>query len=216
MSADRGKRISVVLVDDQTMLLEALVRSFGGDPDIALAGTATDAASALEVIGEKRPDVVVLDVDLGAGGSGYEVLRALRAKSPAPRVVMVSMFENPIYRNRAFNLGADAYATKGVRFATLRALVLDDRSGAAPEDAGKYWRPAPAASAGGARETLPALSDRERLVVRGIALGETEKSIGMEHGMSVSSVSTYLKRAMRKLGAATRADLLRLVSPSHF
>ena len=220
MRSAPDRRKTLVLVDDQTMLLDVLAQSFAGDPDIELVGTAGDVDSALALVREKRPDLVALDMDLGGGGSGFEILRVLRSSSvsstsSAARVVMVSMFDNPLYRNRAFNLGADAYATKGVRFSTMRSLLLDDASAAAPEDVGKYWRPPRGYAGGGGRDALPGLSERERLVVREIAGGATEKQIGIENGMAVSSVSTYLKRAMRKLGAATRSDLLRLFSPSH-
>ena len=240
------------------MLLDVLERQFAADAALELVGIAKEASEAISLAESLRPDIVMLDVDLGGSTSGFDVLRALRARntvesgkckvesekapstshfplstsreaaSPstshvplststrgsaaaAPRVVMVSMFDNSMYRNRAFELGADAYATKGIRFATLRALLLDDRSYAVPEaDRGKFWRNAPEVVAGEASSPLLTLSERERAVVREILSGAYEKEVAVRLGISVATVSTYLRRAMDKLGVSSRAELLRL------
>lgn len=210
-AADPRRRLLVV--DDQVMLLDVIERQFDGDPELALAGVAKESSEAVSMAASLRPDVVMLDIDLGGEESGFDVLRSLRAEPPSGRplrIVMVSMFDNPMYRNRAFELGADAYATKGVRFGTIRALLLDDRSYEPPEgDRGKFWRNSPEVAAGLAASPLQSLSERERSVVREVVGGAYEKEIADRLGISVSSVNTFLRRAMAKLGVATRAELLR-------
>ena len=208
----QSKKRSLLVVDDQVMLLDVMERQFEGDPDIELAGSAAEASEALRFVRERKPDIVMLDVDLGGGDSGFDVLQALRAlPGGGPRVVMVSMFENPMYRNRAFNLGADAYVTKGVRFRTMRSVLLDDRAYEVPEgDRGKFWRNSPEAVAQPGSDPFQALSERESAIVREVVRGLSEKEIAADLGVTVSTVSTYLRRAMAKLGVATRAELLRL------
>ena len=218
-----GKRVPVrrrlLLVDDQTMLLDVLSRQFAQDPALELVGIASDAPSAVEKAAALRPDVVMLDIDLGGSASGFDVLKSMRQimrpreGAARSRVVMGSMFDNLMYRNRAFELEADAYATKGVRFETLRSLLLDDRSFAVPAgDRGKFWRNDPAVAAGVAKSPLSSLSERERAVVGKIVGGAQEKEVSSLLGISVSSVGTYLRRAMGKLGVATRAELMRFHS----
>ena len=218
-AAGRAARKTLLVVDDQVVLLDVLGRQFEDDPAFYRVVTASSATDALEKAAELRPDIVMLDIDLGGAASGFDVLRAVRSDRPpsrggSPRVVMVSMFDNPMYRNRAFELGADAYATKGIRFDTLRALLLDDRDVPVPdEDRGKFWRNAAAVAAGEEASPLPSLSDRERAVVREILSGAYEKEVASRLGISVSSVNTFLRRAMAKLGVATRAELHRLRHP---
>ena len=231
------KRKRLIVVDDQVMLLDVIERQFADDPDLELVGVAKEAGEAVSMAETRSPDVIMLDIDLGGGESGFDVLRVLRGRNtvasgngksekapstshvprspatavPAPRVVMVSMFDNPMYRNRAFEFGADAYATKGIRFATLRALLLDDRSYEVPEaDRGKFWRNAPEVVAGEASSPLLTLSERERAVMREILGGAYEKEVADRLGITVASVSTYLRRAMAKLGVSSRPELLRL------
>lgn len=210
-TAKRKPKKNLLIVDDQVMLLDVMERQFEGDPDIELAGSAAEASEALRFVREKRPDIVMLDVDLGGGDSGFDVLQALRAlPGGGPRIVMVSMFENPMYRNRAFNLGADAYVTKGVRFRTMRSVLLDDRSYEVPEgDRGKFWRNSPEAVARPGSDPFQSLSERENAIVREVVRGLSEKEIASDLGVTVSTVSTYLRRAMAKLGVSTRAELLR-------
>jgi len=207
----KPKKKKLLIVDDQVMMLDVMERQFEGDPDVELAGTAAEASEALRLAAEKKPDVVMLDIDLGGGDSGFDVLQALRAApGGGPRIVMASMFENTMYRNRAFNLGADAYVTKGVRFKTLRSVLLDDRDYVVPEgDKGKFWRNSPEAAARPGSDPFQSLSDRETAIVREVVRGLSEKEIAADLGVTVSTVSTYLRRAMAKLGVSTRAELLR-------
>ncbi len=203
-------RKRLLLVDDQMMLLDVMERQFQDDEAFEVVGVAASAPEAIRLAKELSPDVVMLDIDLGGGESGFDVLAALRAIPGAgPRVVMASMFDNPLYRTRAFRLGADAYVTKGVRFQTLRALLLDDRAYEAPAaDADKFWRNAEymvSASGGGEYQ---ALSERERAIVREIVAGLPEKAVAADLGISVAAVNTYRHRAMKKLGATSRSDLL--------
>lgn len=205
------------VLDDQVMLLDAIERILADDPAIELVGTASEATEAISAMTTLCPDAVMLDIDLGGELSGFDVLRVLKSPTanfgvPArPRVVVTSMFDNPMYRNRAFELGADAYASKGLRFATVRALLLDDLDYKPPEtDQGRFWRNSSEVLSGAIRSPLLTLSARERAVVRGVASGRLEKEIADSLGVSVSSVNTFLRRAMTKLKVQTRAELLRL------
>jgi len=197
----KPKPLRVLLVDDHAMLLDVMRRQFDGDAAFEVVGTASTVEDACAAVAERRPDVVLLDIEIGAQ-SGLDAISIMRRAKPDLRVVMLSMFNQAICRDRAFALGAEAYVTKGARFDALRALLLGEPAGAA--EAGLVWR------CGSTRiSSRLSLTQRELQVVRGLAGGKREKEIADDLDISVSSVGTYLSRAMLKTGVTTRAKLFR-------
>lgn len=198
-----GRRLKILLVDDHAMLRDTLQRQFQADPAFEIAATADSLPAVRQALQATAPDVVLLDIQLGAE-SGLDAIGAIRQKRPQARIVMLSMFDQAIYRDRAFELGADAYVTKGSSFEALRSLLLENKASGSESGHGCIWvRTLQAPS----RLTL---TERELQVVHQLATGRREKEVAEELGVSVSSVGTYLKRSMVKMGVGTRAELFRL------
>ncbi len=199
------KPLKIMLVDDQRMLLDVLSSQFGIDGDFRVVGIAQSVPEAVVLADETRPDVAMLDIDLGGGHSGLDAVPKLRAMLPQLHIVMASMFDHPMYRDRAFEMGANAYVTKGVRFESLKAVLLDDAKALAPGDAARcWWRRGEVY-----RSVRMTLSGRELAVIRALADGKRESDVAQELSISVSSVGTYLRRAMMKMGCGSRAELFR-------
>ena len=198
------KRLRLLLVDDQLILLDVLRRRFQADNSFSVVAEARSATDALALAESENPDVVMLDVDLGHGESGFDVAASLRRASVHLRIVMVSMFEHRMYRDRAFEVGADAYVTKGVRFETLRAVLLGRMESVCADEARCCW----ARPRGNQKSACLTLTGRELDVVQALFAGMREKEAAERLSVSVSSVGTYLRRAMDKMGVATRAELL--------
>jgi chemotaxis response regulator CheB len=103
--------ISVVVVDDQAMVRQALAAVIDLEPDIRVVGQAGDAAAALELVARSRPDVVVLDVQLSAsaqpGADGLTCAGRIRELAAGTRVLVVTTFARPGYLARAMAAGAD-------------------------------------------------------------------------------------------------------------
>src|SRR5687767_465185 len=97
-------RIRVVLVDDHAVVRAGLARLLESHEGIELAGEAGDVASALETVQVKRPDVVVLDIDLGKDSS-IDVLPQMLAYAHKPRVLMLSMHDDTEHVQSAFAAG---------------------------------------------------------------------------------------------------------------
>lgn len=201
--AKASRPLRVLLVDDHAMLLEAMRRQFEADPAFKVTALAESLDAMWAVLESRRVDVVLLDIQLGRE-SGLDAIADIRDQWPKTRVIMISMFEQTIYRDRAFELGADAYVTKGARFEDLRALLLDERPIQADAEKDHIW-PRPR-SAAGVRLTL---TPRELRVVKLLAEGYQVKEVADELGISLSSVGTYLRRAMDKAGLQSRAELFR-------
>jgi DNA-binding NarL/FixJ family response regulator len=194
---------SVLLVDDHRVFLEALRRQLGDDTAFSIAGATGDLDEACALVQDRRPDIVLLDIDMG-DRSGLDVIAEMRGAHPAARIIMLSMYDQQIFRDRSFELGADAYVTKGARSEALRAVMLGESQGRETGDSTLTWLRSP-----GDRSVGLTLSTREVQVARSVGNGMLEKEIADELGISVSSVSTYLRRAMFKMGIENRAELIR-------
>jgi two-component system response regulator NreC len=103
--------IRLVLADDHTVVREGLRALLEGEPDFEVVGQADNGDEAVRIVADLHPDVVVLDVMMG-GRSGLDVTRELTERSPATRVLMLSMHDNEAYVLEALRCGAAGYALK--------------------------------------------------------------------------------------------------------
>jgi two-component system, NarL family, invasion response regulator UvrY len=208
MQTDKAKKMAtrsrsplrVMLVDDHAMLLEAMCRQFESDPAFRVVAAASNLTAAREAMHAFSPDVVLLDIQIGCE-SGLDLIGDLLRICPEARVVIMSMFEQEVYRCRAFELGADAYVTKDACYRDLRELLLNVSLPDTGAQRRHIWCRTEMISA------RLGLTARELQVVHMLAAGCQVKEVANELAISISSVSTYLKRAMMKSGAATRAEL---------
>jgi DNA-binding NarL/FixJ family response regulator len=202
----KAKRvIRILLVDDHAILVDALRRQLDADAALTVVGTAASLDEARRALAELRPDVVLLDIQLGAE-SGLDAIREFSTILPQARIVMMSMFDQEIYRRRAFELGADAYVTKGVRLEDLRSVLTGTRRMDSAPGSDRVWLRDQGCSA------CLALTERELEVIHLLAEGRQIKEVADELAIGLSSVGTYLKRAMQKTGVRSRADLFRYAS----
>jgi DNA-binding NarL/FixJ family response regulator len=210
-----GDPVRVFLVDDHD-LFRAGVRAELGSA-VQIVGEADDVEPAVELIGERLPDVVLLDVHLASGG-GQLVLEAVRRDHPEVRFLALSVSDAPEDVIAVIRAGARGYVTKNIAVSDLVDAVQRVAAGDAvfsPRLAGFVLDafaadPAPVAGAdGGGGADLEVLSPREREVLRLIARGYTYKEIARGLGISVKTVETHVSSVLRKLQLATRHQLTR-------
>jgi DNA-binding NarL/FixJ family response regulator/anti-sigma regulatory factor (Ser/Thr protein kinase) len=121
-AAARESRIRVVLVDDHIVMRQGLSMLLRGQPDIAVVGEASDGESAVGLVRQLRPDVVLMDVSL-PGMNGIEATRIIRAEMPAVHVIGLSMFEGPGREDSMREAGAVSYLAKsGPSLAVVAAI----------------------------------------------------------------------------------------------
>jgi DNA-binding NarL/FixJ family response regulator len=207
--------VRIVIVDDHR-LFRAGVRAELGD-EIDVVGEAEDVASAVAVITETIPDVVLLDVHL-PGGGGVEVLRMVLPALPDVRFLAVSVSDAADDVIGTIRAGARGYVTKTISGADLADAVTRVAGGDAvfsPRLAG-FVLDAFAAPAGVAGMAVPsidpeldALTQREREVLRLIARGYAYKEIAKELFISVKTVETHVSSVLRKLQLSNRYELTR-------
>jgi len=200
--------IRVVIVDDHAILRAGLRRVLEAEPDIEVVGEAESADRAVFEAMSGQPDVVLMDVMM-PGKTGIEGMPAVLAAVPDVKVLVLSMQDDPYYVREAFAAGAAGYVLKEAADSEVVGAV---RAVAAGE---RYVHPALGARlvAADAEERRRAdedpLSDREREVLRLLALGHTNQEIASSLYISVRTAETHRAHIMQKLRLKSRAELVR-------
>ena len=206
MSEEAGARepTSVVLVDDHAVVRGALKALLDGQDDLEVVGEAEDLATGRTALAEKRPQVLVLDVNL-PDGLAVDFLEEIRAESPQTEIVLLTMERDLSLARRGLDGGAKGYLFKDAAHLELIEAV---RAAAAGEQ-----HLAPAVATGlkdredGDEQTL--LSPRETEVLKLMALGHTNREIGEQLDLSVRTVETHRAHIQQKLGLSSRPELTR-------
>jgi len=200
--------IRVLVVDDHSVVRAGLRMLLDSDDEIDVVGEAGTVRDAVFEVREKQPDVILLDVVM-PGESGIEGTPKLLREAPDARVLVLSMQDDPRYVREAFAVGASGYVLKEAADTELVAAVKEVAGG------GRYVHPAlgarliAAEAEQRAREEADPLSDREREVLRLLALGHTNQEIAKMLYISVRTAETHRAHIMQKLRLQTRAELVR-------
>ncbi len=184
--------IRVVIADDHPVVREGM-KSLLSAAGLSVVAEAEDGRTALGLVRELRPDVLLTDIAL-PGLSGLELCRQVRRRFPQVRVVLISMFDDPAWKAEAAHAGASAYVLKGEEPQHLVETVRRAAEGEAllPQLDGPR---------------LP-LTPREREVVQLIVEGKKPGEIAQILSRSLTTVRAHKASAMHKLGAHSTADLI--------
>jgi DNA-binding NarL/FixJ family response regulator len=206
--------IRVVLADDQALVRVGLRVLIEREPDMQLVGEAADGRTALEVIRRSRPDVALLDIRM-PGPDGLQTLRAIMddPNLTGTRVVMVTTFETDEYVFAALQAGASGFVLKDADPTDLVRAIRAAATGEAllsPSVTRRLVSLFGRHLAGGIPPgpALGVLTNREREVVAWVATGRSNDEIAAELFLSPATVRTHVGRAMLKLGARDRAQLV--------
>lgn len=196
-----------ILVADAHPVVRAGVKALvATEPDLQVIGEAADGAGALRLAAELSPDVVVLDVSL-PGLDGARVTARLREAHPEQKVLVLTACEDSGSLRLLLDTGAHGYVLKHTSAEELVRAIRAVAAGGTfidPTIAGNVVVPS-----AGDDERDVGLSERERDVVRFIALGYSNKEIAARLKVSVKTVETYKSRAMEKLQIRSRVELVR-------
>ena len=204
-----SERLRVFLVDDHD-LFRAGVRAEIGE-HVDLIGEADDVAGAIELIRERDPDVVLLDVHL-PGGGGRAVIEAVKETNPEVKFLAISVSDAPEDVVDVVHAGARGYVTKSIRGPELIAAIEKIASGDAvfsPKLAGFVLDAFIALTPADVDDELASLTGREREVLQHIARGYTYRETGDALFISVKTVETHVGSVLRKLQLTNRNELTR-------
>jgi DNA-binding NarL/FixJ family response regulator len=201
-------KIRVLIVDDHAVLRSGLHLLLDAQSDIEVVGEAGDVKEAVFETRDKKPDVVLMDVVM-PGQTGIEGVPLVLKEAPEAKVLVLSMQDDPRYVHEAFAAGAAGYILKEAVDAEVVGAIQRVAAG------DHYVHPAlgarliAAEAETKAREEADPLSDREREVMRLLALGHTNQEIAKMLYISVRTAETHRAHIMQKLRLSTRAQLVR-------
>jgi DNA-binding NarL/FixJ family response regulator len=204
--------IRVLLADDQALVRAGFRSLLGDEPDIEVVGEASDGEEALAGARATRPDVVLMDIRM-PGTDGLAATRAIVAdeRLGCVRIVILTTFDLDEYIFEALRSGASGFLVKDTEPAELLRAVRVVASGDAllsPSVTRQLIAQFAARGEPPPGSKLTVLTDREREVTALVAAGLTNANIADRLYLSVATVKTHVNRAMSKLGARDRAQLV--------
>jgi DNA-binding NarL/FixJ family response regulator len=210
--------VTVVIVDDEPLIRSGLRAIVNAEPDLSVVGEAGDGAEVLPVVRRTRPDVVLMDVRMPAVDGIRATRLLLERLVPAPRVLVVTTFENDDYVYDALRAGASGFLLKrtppadivqGIRtVASSESLLFPE---AIRSLALAYARPAEPTGLVHAQ-----LTEREQEVLRLMARGMSNAEIAAELFLGVQTIKTHVANLLGKLGARDRTQAVIMAYESGF
>jgi DNA-binding NarL/FixJ family response regulator len=208
-SPEPGARLRVVIADDQASVREGLVLLLGGLPGIEVVGAAADGEQALEVVAERNPDAILLDLHMPVL-DGIGATRRLAAEHPGVAVVVLTTFADDTSVLDALHAGARSYLTKDADHTEI-AKALQAAAGGLSVFDPRVHATLLAATAASARPAAAAapppdgLTDREAEILGLIARGMTNPEIAAQLFLSNHTIKTHISRIFAKTGSRDRA-----------
>ncbi len=198
------KPIHLVVVDDHALFRAGLVGLLSDMPEFEVVGEAADGEEALSVIRDRKPDVVLLDVNM-PGKNGLEVVRELRPHEKCC-IIMLTISKEDDDLFGAITYGADGYLLKNVGPDELRKAIIqvvNGKSVLSPEVTRQVMHVVAGMQSVGGEAILSA---RELEVLTCLARGMTTSQIAGELFITENTVKTHVRHIMEKLNAANRAE----------
>jgi DNA-binding NarL/FixJ family response regulator len=199
--ASSGEPLRLLIADDHPAIIDAVARFIEDEEGIELVGRAGDGEKAMRLIAERRPAVAVLDIRMPQFG-GIEVLRRLVTTDFIPAVILYTGFPERGLLLEALDVGARGFLLKESPLPDLMRAIRIVAEG------GTYIDPVLAGvlASPHAADRLPALTTRQREILRMLADGMRNEQIAKELSISPLTVKTHVKNAMERLEADTRTE----------
>jgi len=203
--------ITVLLVDDQPLMIVGLKMIIRETPDIEVVGDAADGREAVRLVRDLQPDVVVMDIRM-PGMDGIAATRIVTSDPVAPRVLMLTTFDDDEYIYGALRAGASGFLVKNMALETILDAIRVVASGdalIAPSVTRRLIdefaaRPKTTVT----RRPLRGVTDREYEVLTLIGRGLSNSEIADRMVISGATVKTYVGRLLAKLDARDRVQLV--------
>lgn len=208
-------KIRVLLTDDHTLFRQGIRTLLAAEPDIEVVGEAADAAQAVTMARQMRPDVVLMDIGMN-GMSSFEATRQIRKERAETHVVFLSMYDDDEYLAECVEIGANGYVLKDSPADQLLMALREVHHG------GTYLSPRLLArlvadfrspghgpvTEGLSRARFGNLTKREHEILKMLAEGRSVKEIATGFELSVKTIEAHKFNLMRKLDIHNKAQLV--------
>lgn len=196
--------LRVLLAEDHAVVREGTRQILERDPEIVVVGEAADGAEVVALAARLAPDVVLLDLSLPVM-NGIEATRLIRSVEPAPRVLILSAYDDEDYVVAAVEAGANGYLLKSAHASDVIAAIRAVAAGQVVLHPGVARHLMARGADGAAREVL---TDREIAVLRSAARGNRTKDIATELSVSTRTVEAHFTNIFNKFGVMTRTEAI--------
>jgi DNA-binding NarL/FixJ family response regulator len=201
--------ITVAIVDDEAKLRESIATFVNGSSGFKCVSSYGSAEAALKSLPADKPDVVLMDINLGEI-SGIECVEKLKGQFPDMQILMLTVYEDTEKIFLALAAGANGYLLKRSSPTKLLAAIREVHGGGSPMTSSiarkvvaSFQRQKPSAATG---EKNGPLSPREQAVLDGLAKGWTYKQLAGELDISIDTIRTYIRRIYEKLHVQSRTE----------
>jgi DNA-binding NarL/FixJ family response regulator len=199
--------LRVILIDDHTMFREGLLGILTSREDIEIVGDSPTGEEALTLLRERRPDMVITQIDMDLH-KAKEILARVREASPASRIVVLTIFDNLRYVQALSRLGIDAYVHKSSSseelLATIGAITHDPEGGdmvvTLPRGSLEQMGDGP----------MGDLSEREAEVLVLVARGLSNDQIAQQLHLAPATVKRHLANIYERVGVRSRSEAVRM------
>jgi len=204
--------ITIVLADDHVLLRSGLKLLLEREPLFKVVGEASDGEEALQVIQEKKPDIIILDISM-PNIDGIECIKEIKSRGLKTKIIVLTMHDDENYIKEVMRAGAVAYVQKGSVDTELFLAIKEVSKGMiylSPKDSRCLLNMLVTEPAQKAKEDDPyiILSSREREVLKLLSRGYSLKEIGDRLYLSIKTVDTYKTRIMEKLNFTKKSQLV--------
>jgi DNA-binding NarL/FixJ family response regulator len=200
--------IRVLICDDQAVVRDGLEMILSADPDIQVVGTAADGLEALELAGQTHPDLALMDLKM-PNMNGIQATQELRRQHPNIKVLVLTTYGDDEWVFDAIRSGAAGYLLKGTpRQELVRAVkgTVEGKTHVDPEVAGKLFAKVAQGGSDESPNLAEQLSERERDVLRLLALGLNNAEIADRLYLTRGTVRNYISGILTKLNVSDRTQ----------
>ena len=202
-------KAKILIVDDHPVVREGLAMHLATQPDLEVCGEAEDLPGALTLLASARPDVAIIDISL-KNSNGIELIRRIKDRDAAVRILVWSMYPENLYAERALRAGAEGYLNKGqATHCVIDAVrsILQGRVYVSGKLADQLLQRVVGRKTE-ERSELDSLSDRELEAFQLLGEGMTTESIAEKMHVSPKTVETFRCRIKEKLGISNLTELI--------
>ena len=203
-------KIRILLVDDHMVVRLGLRALIDGEPDMIVVGEATNGLEAIVQTAALQPDVIVMDISMPEM-DGLEATRRIRAEFAGSHILILTVHAQERYLFPVLKAGGSGYVLKSTVDTELLDAIRTVAQGSAflyPSATKMLLEDYLGQLQQGTQDAYETLSEREREVLKFLALGYTAKEVADKLALSPKTVETYRTRIMEKLNLHSRADLV--------
>jgi DNA-binding NarL/FixJ family response regulator len=209
---EAGRSARIMIVDDHPITRSGLAALISPELDMEVCAEAAEAQEALEKVEKLKPDLIVIDISLGKGIGGVELVKEIKSRSEKAKMLVWSMHDEKLFTERCLNAGALGYISKDAapkEFLAAIRRVLQGKIYVSEQMSDLLLHRMLHGDERLDRPSVESLSDRELQIFELIGKGMTTKQIAENLHLSVKTIETYRENIKVKLNLKNSAELVR-------